>query len=125
MTMTRSEELTRQAAAAIGHDLTGYTWSDKVRGMLKIDHAVAPPDVVGAFRPMTDPCDAYLVETTLQMNVRYEVKNGLMAIHFSSGKYPGLGYMTTTVVNDCLAQMRARMYAATQFAAIVAISENE
>jgi len=123
--MKRSEELTRQAARAIGRDLTGFEWAEQVRGLLKIDRTACPPDVEGVFAPMSDPCDAYLVESTLHMNVRYEVKNGIMAIYFSSHRWPDLGYMTTTVINDCEAQMRARMYGATQFAAIVAIAETE
>ena len=123
--MTRSEELTRQAAAAIGHDLTGYEWSDKTRGLLKIEHGEAPPYIVGSFAPITDPCDAYLVETTLQMNVRYAQACGLMTIHFTTNKHPDLGYMVTTVLNDTLAQMRSRMYGAVQFAALVAIAEDK
>jgi hypothetical protein len=117
--MTNAEAATRAAARLIGRDITGMTWDDNVLAMRNTDG-------FSVFSPITDPCDAFMVEASLTMNVRCEFRDGRVAMYASSPKdgMQDLGYMATARADLLDDIVRVRMLVVTTFAHLLAIAED-
>lgn len=122
--MNRLEQMTRAAAHAIGRDVTAYEWWDAVKGLRIGTVASGHWDAADCpvFAPLTDPCDAFVVEAVLQISVEYKCNGTSIGVWASCLKHPNMGYMTT-VPTDVDASIAARMLVVTQFAALVDLVE--
>lgn len=122
--MTNAEAATRAAARLIGRDITGYRWDDNVMALIQGTEFSGDPAAV--FSPITDPCDAFMVEASLTMNVRCEYRDGRVAMYASSPKdgMRDLGYMATARADLLDDIVRVRMLVVTTFAHLLAIAED-
>lgn len=126
--MNRFEQMTRAAARLVGRDVSGYEWRDDVLGLVEqseyVDKAcsmVAP----NVFAPLSDPCDAFIVEASLPISVRCEYSDGRLAMYASTPK-PGLqdlGYMASALAASTDDVLRTRMRVVTQFAELISLAE--
>lgn len=112
--------MTRAAARALGLDTNTYQWVESMMGLVRMDHAVAPPDVVATFAPLSRPADAFVLESDLRMNVTYQSNGRSLGIFVQSATRSGnMGYMTALPADaDKTEAMKLRMLAVTQFAAL-------
>lgn len=114
--MTRNEELTRAAARLVGHDVSGLRWNEEAMGLMSRDGA----DV---FAPMADPCDAFMVEATLLMNVNYHFNGTDVRIAVNSSKKEAArnaAYVAIAPIDDADRLLVERMRAIVEFAGMIA-----
>lgn len=128
--MNHMEHMTRQAAKAVGRDVSKMTWREKesvlVDGPYPLN--VFPdqwtPEVFG---PLVRPADAFTVESDLRLNVSYKLNIRTVLIIVTQDE-PGdkmTSYMTSfPVTADRGMALAARMLAITQFASMLATLEN-
>lgn len=117
--MTRNEEITRATARLVGHDVSGLRWNEEAMGLASNDGA----DV---FAPMADPCDAFMVEATLLMNVNYRFNGKEVNIAVNSSKKEaanGALYVTTVPLDDSDRLLVERMRAIVEFAWMIAVCQ--
>jgi hypothetical protein len=115
--------MTRAAARLIGRDVTGYVWNDKALGLEGTVGLHAQPDI---FAPMADPCDAFMVEATLLMNVNYRFNGTDVQIAVNSSKKDaakGALYIATTPIDDSIRLIGERMRAIVEFAWMIAVCQ--
>lgn len=128
--MNHLEHMTRQAAKAVGRDVTKMTWRENesvlVDGPYPLN--VFPdqwtPEVFG---PLVRPADAFTVESDLRLDVSYKVsgKNILIVVMQNEPDGKATTYMTSfPVTADRGMALAARMLAITQFASMLAALEN-
>jgi hypothetical protein len=84
-------------------------------------------DPAKVFSPLTDPCDAFMVEASLPMSVKCEYNGLRLAMHVSTPRLglENLGYMTSARADLVEDIVRGRMLAVTTFAHLVALAEDE
>ena len=121
--MTRGEEMTRAAAHLIERDLSDYVWNENLLAF--IQGVEFSGDPARTFSPLTDPCDAFVLEAYLPISVRCEYRDGLLAMCASTPRHgcTDLGYMRTAkpyLVGDVLS---VRMFVVTQFAELIYLAE--
>jgi hypothetical protein len=115
--MARSEDLTRDAARAIGLMVADTARWDVM--MCGFQLRPATPTNRNAFAPLGDPGDAYMLEDKLCISVTYKLcKNNVMVLHVSSLDCGGAVMHAVQPHED---RLTARMYAVTQYAALYAL----
>jgi hypothetical protein len=124
--MNRNEEMTRAAAKLIGRDLTGYRWDDKALGMGGPWIGGDNYDEREVFAPLADPCDAFMVEATLMMNVNYRFNGTDVQIAVNSSKKDaasGALYVAMSPIDDADRLLAERMRAIVEFAWMIAVCQ--
>lgn len=109
--MTRLERITRDAAEALGKDVTAWTWDQGLCGLRTAD--AGGHEIV--FNPLADPSTAYALEDELQLSVRYLCNDTGLILFVTSEK---IGGGVTHRVPEDGESLLARMFAVTQYAAL-------
>lgn len=115
--MNQMENITRDAARAIGLDARTWDWDEQLRGL----RLVVFNNHDRTFAPLTNHSDAYKVENALLITVNYRAMgHGAYTLQVSAPGHAGSIMQAVTKGGDML---QARMYAITQFAALTALME--
>lgn len=131
--MTHLEQITRDAAQAIGRDVSGYIWCNDETGLVITDTSLSKQDRAllaplglshdAIFAPLSRPSDAFILESWLRLNVTYEFngKHASLVVRCPA-RYGNMTYMVLVRADaDQVEALRERMRAVTQFAALVSI----
>jgi hypothetical protein len=118
-TREHAEWLTRQAARAIGLDVSNAAWSVAHGGLLIVGDGVSSAaNRFRSFAPLNDMADAFQVESKLRMNAHYRFLNEKQHAIYMSLAHDKAKCDLWAIINDGDDVFRVRMNAVVQLAAL-------
>ena len=114
----RAEWLTRQAARAIGIDVSTASWSPAHGGLLIVGSGVREAGERKLFAPLNDMADAFEIESRLRMNAHYRFINANQHAIYMCLAHDKAKCDLWAIINDGDDVFRVRMNAVVQLAAL-------